>query len=113
MSAAAYRQYVEDLPPIYRDILAAFPRFDPARKLGYGLSFQSLYSALEGKYSLGEIMLACQNMAGGGAVEIENEIFVHPTPLGEELIAAASGGMVPTPAVPPFPPIAAGDASGR
>ena len=42
-------EYVENLPAIYRDLLAAFPQFDSTRKVGYGLSFQSLYSALEGK----------------------------------------------------------------
>ena len=46
-------QYVTDLPDIYRAILAAYPRFDSTRKVGYGLSYQSLYSALEGQYTLG------------------------------------------------------------
>jgi hypothetical protein len=97
-------EYIKSLHPIYRDILAAFPTFDPTRKSGYGLSYQSLYSALNGKYSLGEIRMACEHMADGGAMEIKNEIFVHPTVLGEELIAAVSGGMVPQMAVPPFNP---------
>lgn len=97
-------EYVKSLPAIYRDILAAFPRFDATRRAGYGLSFQSLYSALDGKYSLGEIRLACQRMAEGGVMEIKNEIFAHPTPLGEELIPAVTRGSVPVPAVPPFPP---------
>jgi hypothetical protein len=96
--------YVKSLPDIYRDLLAAFPRFDPTRKVGYGLSLQSLYSALDGRYTLREIRLACESMARGGAVEIKNEIFVHPTPLGEELIAAVTRGAVPPPAVPPFKP---------
>jgi len=98
-------EYVESLPAIYRDILAAFPRFDATRKRGYGLSYQSLYSALNGKYTLGEIVLACQELAKGDAVEIKNEIFVHPTALGEELIAGVTGGRVPQVAVPPFPPL--------
>ena len=41
-------QYVSNLPHIYRDVLAAYPTFDSTRKVGYGLSYQSLYSALEG-----------------------------------------------------------------
>jgi len=98
-------EYVESLPAIYRDILAAFPRFDATRKRGYGLSYQSLYSALNGKYTLGEIVLACQELAKGDAVEFKNEIFVHPTALGEELIAGVTGGRVPQVAVPPFPPL--------
>lgn len=96
--------YVNALPVIYRDILAAFPKFDSTRKVGYGLSFQSLYSALEGRYSLGQIRMACNNMAKGGAVTIKNSIFAHPTPLGEKLIAAITGESVPPPAVPPFHP---------
>lgn len=96
--------YLTGLPEIYRDILSAFPRFDPTRKAGYGLSYQSLYSALDGKYNLGEIRIACEKMAEGGAVEINNEIFVHPTVLGEELIAAVTGSAAPQVAVPPFNP---------
>jgi hypothetical protein len=97
-------EYVKGLPEIYRDILIAFPRFDPTRRVGYGLSYPSLYSALNGKYGLGEIRMACERMAEGGVMEIKNEIFAHPTPLGEELIAAASSGRVPAQAVPPFHP---------
>lgn len=97
-------EYVSSLPGVYRDILAAFPQFDPTRKVGYGLSYQSLYSAMDAKYKLGEIRMACEQMADGGVMEIKNEIFVHPTPLGEELIAAVTDGNVPLPTVPPFNP---------
>src|SRR5438552_4163984 len=97
-------EYVVSLGDIYRDILAAFPQFDPTRTNGYGLSYQSLYSALNGKYNLGEIRLACEEMAKGGAMEIKNEIFVHPTALGEDLIAAVTGGTKAPVAVPPFKP---------
>jgi len=97
-------EYVKGLPEIYRDILAAFPRFDPTRRVGYGLSYPSLYSALNSRYSLGEIRMGCERMAEGGVMEIKNEIFAHPTPLGEELIAVAAGRSVPAQAVPPFHP---------
>lgn len=97
-------QYVKGLPAIYRDILAAFPRFDPTRRLGYGLSYPSLYSALNGTYTLGEIRLACEQMAQGGVMEIKNDIFAHPTSLGEEMIAVAAGRSIPAQAVPPFHP---------
>jgi hypothetical protein len=97
-------EYLESLAPIYRDILAAFARFDPTRKFGHGLSYQSLYSALDGQYTLGQLRLACEQMAQGGAVEIKNEIFVQPTALGEELIAAVTGGPVAEMSVPPFSP---------
>lgn len=59
--------YLKSLPEIYRDILEAFPRFDSTRKFGYGLAFQSLWSALNGKWSLGQIHLACDEMKKGGA----------------------------------------------
>ena len=97
-------EYAQSLPQIYRDILAAFPQFDPTRKAGYGLSYQSLYSALNGTYTLGQIKVACEQMAQAGVMEIKHAIFATPTPSGEELIAAVTGGepAVDT-GVPPFP----------
>ena len=98
-------KYVNSLPEIYRDILAAFPQFNPTRTVGYGLSCQSLHSALDGKYALGQIMKACENMAKGGVMEIKHDIFARPTPLGEELIATITGIAAPTLEVEPFPPL--------
>jgi hypothetical protein len=101
---AVSAEYAKSLPEIYRDILAAFPQFDPVRKFGYGLSFQSLYAALAGKYTLGQIQSACEEMAKAGVMEIRNGIFATPRPTGEELIAAVSGAQVaPMISVPPFP----------
>lgn len=97
-------QYVQSLADVYRDLLSAFPSFDTTRKVGHGLSFQSLYSALNGKYTLGEIKTACLEMEKGGVVTIRNQIFAHPTPIGEELIARVTGGQVAAPIVPPFNP---------
>ena len=97
-------EYVNSLPDIYRDILAAFPRFNPTRKIGQGLPFQSLYSALDDKYRLGRIVKACENMAANGVMEIERKLFAYPTPLGEELITAITGIAAPTLEVEPFPP---------
>ena len=54
-------EYVDSLPEIYRDMLAAFPQFNPTRKVGDGLSFQSLCSDLDGKYTLGQTFLRCTN----------------------------------------------------
>lgn len=95
-------EYVNSLPEIYRDMLAAFPLFDPTRMAGHGLSFQSLYSALDGKYTLGQIVKAGENMTEGGVVEIEGKLFAYPTSLGEELIAAITGIAAPTLKVEPF-----------
>lgn len=95
-------EYVNSLPEIYRDVLAAFPQFNPTRMAGHGLSFQSLYSALDGKYTLGQIVKAGENMTEGGVVEIEGKLFAYPTSLGEELIAAITGIAAPTLKVEPF-----------
>ena len=97
-------QYVRTLPPIYHDILSAYPRFDATRKVGYGLSYQSLYSALEGKYGLGEIKLACENMAKVDLMTIKHRVFACPTNLGEELISAITGNEIPVLKVPPINP---------
>ena len=97
-------RYVQSLADIYRDVLSAFPSFDTTRKAGHGLSFQSLYSALDGQYTLGEIRTACKEMEKGGVVTIKNQIFAQPTQVGEELIAKVTKGRVAEPQVPPFPP---------
>jgi len=67
-------------------------------------AYYSLYSALNGKYNLGEIKEACEQMAQAGVMEIKHAIFATPTPTGEELIAAVTGdGPAPKAGVPPFP----------
>jgi hypothetical protein len=83
--------YVNSLPAIYRDILAVFPDFEPTRKVGYGLALQSIFARLEPKYTFAQIKSASEQMQSGGAVEIKNRIFVCPTEVGEEIIAAITG----------------------
>lgn len=97
------RTYVEALPRIYREILAAFPRFEPNRKQGFGLAFQTFAAEFESEkrgISLGEIMQACQKLEQQGIVEIKHKIFVHPTPLGERLITTITGQEAPAVQVP-------------
>jgi len=98
------QKYVDDLPDIYRDVLGAFPVFNPQRLIDSGVAFQSLYSALYDKYTLAEIRIACERMEEGGVLKIENEIFAHPTPLGEDLISRLSEGVGAEETVPPFSP---------
>ncbi len=86
--------YAKSLPPIYRDILTAFPAIEPHRKAGYGLAFQTLamhFANTRCGYSLGEVQEACMRLAEQGFIEIRNGIFAHPTDLGEQLIAVAAG----------------------
>ena len=104
------REYAEKLPDIYREILAAFPRFMPTRKAGFGLAFQSLAADFENrqlKYTMGEIILACEKLRERGFVEIKHGIFVCPTDDGEQLISAVTGqepaAAVAVPDLPPLP----------
>ncbi len=104
------RQYAESLPAIYQEILAAFPRIEPNRRQGYGLAFQTLaadFASLEKGISLGELIQACQKLEQHEVVEINNSIFVHPTTLGERLIAIITGKQAPAVKVPslPAPPV--------
>jgi hypothetical protein len=93
-SDAELATYSVALPPIYRDILAAFPEVEPGRKAGYGLAFQTLamHFANTGRaHGFDEVQEACLHLAENGIIEIRNRIFAHPTDLGEQLIAAVSG----------------------
>ncbi len=87
--------YAKNLPPIYRDIIAAFPQIEPGRKAGYGLAFQTLamhFANTRREYGLWEVQEACKQLAEKGFIDIKNGIFAHPTDLGEQLIAVVSGG---------------------
>ena len=96
--------YLQTMPQLYKDVLGAFPQSDPMRAAGDGLAYQSIYSVLEGKYSAREIKLACEQLAQGHAVEIKHTIFIHPTGLGEQLIAAVSGVQAGERKIPTFTP---------
>lgn len=98
-------EYVQGLPSIYQEILRAYPRLEPGRRAGYGLMLQTLYEELRGEFSPEEIKHACEQMADGAAVTIQQGGFVRPTNLGEDIIAALTGHRsAPERAVPPFPP---------
>ncbi len=99
--------YAKRLPPIYRDIMAAFPEIEPGRKAGYGLAFQTLamhFANNRKGYSFGEVQEACMRLADNEFVEIKNGIFAHPTDLGEQLIAAVTARpLASSSGVPPLP----------
>ncbi len=93
-SDAQMADYAERLPPVYRDIVTAFPTIEPCRKAGYGLAFQTLamhFANTRRGYSLGEVQEACERLAEHGFIEIKNGIFAHPTDLGEQLITVVTG----------------------
>ena len=100
------RSYVESLPSIYREILAAFPRIEPNRKQGFGLAFQTLAADLDSRQagiSLGEIIRACEELERQALVEVKHRIFVHPKELGERLIGIIAGQDAPALEVPELP----------
>lgn len=101
------KDYVESLDPIYKEILKAFPRIEPHRKQGYGLAFQTLAGDFENTkkpISVGEVILACKELEENGIVKTKNRIFVHPTPLGEKMIALITGDEAPELTVPKLKP---------
>jgi hypothetical protein len=88
------RRYAESLPPIYREILAAFPRIEPTRRQGDGLAFQTLAVDFDSQgkgFSLGQIMQACEQLEQQGLIKTKHRIFAHPTPLGERIIGIITG----------------------
>jgi hypothetical protein len=98
--------YAESLPEIYREILSAFPRLEPTRRQGYGLAFQTLNADFQDRgldFGLPEIFAACEELQHKGMVEVKHRVFVHPTPLGEQLVAILSGGTSPRVKVPVLP----------
>ena len=104
---AEMSEYAKRLPAIYRDIMAAFPEIEPGRKAGFGLAFQTLamhFANNRKGYSFGEVQDACRRLEDSGFVEIKNEIFAHPTDLGEQLIAAVTNRpRASSPGVPQLP----------
>ncbi|MBY0231980.1 MAG: hypothetical protein K2W96_22075 [Gemmataceae bacterium] len=98
--------YAASLPPIYKDILAAYPAVEPGRRGGDGLAFQTLaiHFVNEGiAYGFGEVREAGEQLAQSGLIEIKHGMFAHPTPLGEKLIGLISGKPASERRVPPLP----------
>jgi hypothetical protein len=99
-------EYLRRLPPIYRDILAAFPEVEPGRKAGDGIAVQTLTIHFANRkigHSFGDVKEACQNLRAAGLLEIRNEIFAHPTELGERLIAMLTGKRPAEARIPELP----------
>jgi hypothetical protein len=99
--------YAKSLPPIYRDLMAAFPGIEPGRRAGDGLAFPTLaihFVNIGLEYSFSDVQQACLRLAEEGFIDIKNDIFAHPTALGEQLIAAVTGEPPATnKSVPPLP----------
>ena len=99
--------YAQNLPDIYREILATFPRVEPSRRAGYGLALQTIAADFEGRklsYGLAEVIQACERLQQHGLIDIKHRIFVQPTKDGERVIAALTRQQAPPVLVPDLPP---------
>jgi hypothetical protein len=103
------REYAAKLPEIYRDVLAAFPKADPARRQGDAVQVERLLQALPGtqfdtdRPTLRDVSEAISNLRFEELVEDTGFEGVYPTELGERLVAAITGRMAPVRVVPPLP----------
>lgn len=103
---AELHAYAQSLPDIYREILAAFPRIEPGRQARYGLAFQTIAADFQDRgkrFTLGEVIQACERLRDKRLVEIKHGIFVHPTEYGERLIAIITGRQPADVLVPTLP----------
>lgn len=100
------REYVGQLPPIYRDILAAYPELNPARKAGQGLavvSFVDLFGVGEDdfgnefrdeRYDEDEVVDAFRQLEERRFLSrdpVLGALRYAPTELGERLITLLTG----------------------
>jgi hypothetical protein len=97
-------RYARSLDPLYKDILLCFARVEPWRRQKYGLAVQTIHAALEGKYPISTIHRAAEVMADHGVLAFEQDIFVRPTALGEDIIAHLQPKMMTEDPFPEFPP---------
>ena len=98
--------YAKELPPIYRDILAAYPEVEPGRRPGGGLAFQTLtihFANRRIEHGFVDVQEACERLAKAEILQIRNQIFAHPTELGERLIVALTGKRASERRIPELP----------
>jgi len=103
------KEYADSLPPIYRDILAAFGRAaSPYRHYMEGMSVDVLLTELvngKAKRTEAEVYSALEKLEREGffRLDVSDLAYVSPTALGEELLEVVSGkkaDMVPVPDLP-------------
>lgn len=103
---AELSEYAKKLPPIYRDILAAYPEVEPGRRPGGGLAFQTLTAHFANRrieHGFADVQEACERLAEAGLIVIRNGIFAHPAELGERLIAVLTGKRASERRIPELP----------
>src|SRR5438034_1194985 len=88
------RAYAAQLPTIYRDILGSFPAVNPRRRVGDGLTADTLHAVVEEafpEHRPGDIDDALERLVARGFLTQRQGLFFAPTPLGERLITAVTG----------------------
>lgn len=112
------REYVEQLPPIYRDILKAYPAINPERKFGGALMAVSLVDRFgpdiddrrdeffDAAYDEDEVLDALYQLEARHFLDRHptlGAVSFAPTPLGERLITLLTGRMPRPKGAPPLP----------
>jgi hypothetical protein len=112
------REYIEQLPPIYRDILTAYPAINPERKVGGSLMAMSLVDRLgpdiddrrdpgfTAEYDEDEVLDALYQLEARDFLTRHptlGAISFSPTPLGERLVTLLTGHTPRPKGAPPLP----------
>ena len=101
------RQYADQLPDIYRDVLAAFQSAGPGRSSGDSVAFGTIRNHLLNErraYTEAQLEVALANLVDAGFLDEPDFMQAFaPTPVGEELIAVLTGRRAAPPAVPELP----------
>jgi hypothetical protein len=99
------RAYADRLPAIYRTVLSAFPRVSPKRRVGDGLSADTILEFIEeeSEYRADDAGDALRRLIAGGFLTESRNILIAPTPLGEQLIVAVSGHAPVPEGIPELP----------
>lgn len=101
------REYAEQLPQIYRDVLAAFPGVNPDRKSGYGLTVETILDHLidsDCGHDTADVQDALRKLEERGFLTANRPMaWYSPTTLGERLVTVVTGHTPRPSGAPPLP----------
>jgi hypothetical protein len=105
---AVLAEYAAQLPPVYRQVLAAFLDTNPGRMAGEDVAAVSIQMHLRNtgvRYDLPDIVDACLALVAAGFLDDTSRAFESfaPTPVGEALIAVITGREAPSRTIPALP----------
>lgn len=107
-AADVLKEYASQLPPVYRQVLAAFQDAQPGRQAGESLAAVTIQTHLQNtdiRYDLPDVVDACLALVAAGFLDDTSRAFESfaPTPVGEALIAVITGREAPSRSIPPLP----------